>query len=163
MNKVYARESGFTLIELLITIVISSFIVFSIGMILIQTQLSWQKGRGTINQDADSRYCRLMIERELRKATSVYVGTPASAIRVWTIYGDTETIRQNGTNIELYSVATGSTLILLQDVVTLQFVLMPGSDCAQVNFTQRKVTDMSSGGAVSLNTSFVVQFRNKFT
>ncbi len=160
----FSNNKGFTFIELIVVVIINSVIIFTVGIILLQSQTSWQKGFGTVELGSDYRYCRIKLEIELRKATNAAITLPArNEIRFVTITGDTETCRLNGNFIELRYASTGKTEVLLRDVSTLQFSFIDiGQNVVRVDINQQRVTDFQTNAIITSANNFLVRCRNKF-
>ncbi len=156
------NQSGFTFIELIVTVGIAGVLFLSIGTLLFHTHKSWLRGRDTIELRSDFRFCRMMMEKELRKATGMEINPlDESEITIYTIDRSTVIFNLNGTDVK-YEVIGSSPVVgaILRDVTELIFSYV-GSNAAKVSIKQEKVTNQASGAVLTLNSDFVVRSRNK--
>lgn len=154
------NQSGFTFVELIVTVGIAGVLFLSVTTLLFHIHKSWLRGRDTIELRSDIRFCRMMIEKELRKATGMEIDS--EEITIWAIDGTTVTFSLNGTDIEYKVTGTGIDVdgVILRDVIDLKFSYV-GSNAAKVSITQEKVTNQASGAVLISESEFVVRSRNK--
>ncbi|MFC2062234.1 PilW family protein [Elusimicrobiota bacterium] len=156
------KRKGFTLAEVLVAVIIGTILSVVVGIVLIQLNNMMLKQQGVVNLQSEFRFCKMKIERELRKATDLdWISSNANSVKFYTISGGTETISLNGGNIEL-KIQDGATLVLLMEVTSLQFNYPGTNDLVETSIEQEKITNYNTGATVNIQNKFTVKLRNKF-
>ncbi len=164
----HQAHAGMTLVELLITIIISSIMALTAGVVLFHTQVSWFRSVDKVQVEQNLRVMRAMVEYEIRSSTGIAAGAgdrifldPAGQrISYVTLpAGQFHSIYRQGSRILLN---TGNADQVLLDNVTGFSISRDNVERNRFRFSivQRVVYDNTTGAAVDRQFSFDVYSRN---
>lgn len=185
------NSSGVTLVELIVTLIIGAFMLLTVGIILVYSQVLWQKSSQTSDIQTEGLSARAIIGYSFRNATTNLSGYPfvldgsGHSLRYTSIDPANSTyvlsrIRLSGKEV-LYdywlastdalsqhvwfatTAASAGSMRLFSDVQSLH-ILEAGTDLQAVSFSvrQMRVTDQSSGGYIQRTTTFTIKGRNRY-
>lgn len=124
------RNRGFTLTELIASMLITSIVVFALGMMLVDFNRVAVRGSRSRELWADFRFAKDFLARELIKATDFDIGVPfsspladGSVLRIIDSEGEEVEISLDPSTNRLELVSASRRVLVLNDVEEVRFFL----------------------------------------
>lgn len=165
----FKNYRGFTLTEVLVTMVISSFLFISIGTLMVGMHVSIMKAEGDVALNADYRFIKLIVKKELRAADNIIFmgGAGIEKIRYSTIYGDLKAIQldTDTDEVKIVNLDSGEEIFIAQFVKYLSFQYIDlGPDyktaIIEIKVEQEKIGNQQTGSVLYSSGTFNVYLRN---
>ncbi|MFC2048946.1 PilW family protein, partial [Elusimicrobiota bacterium] len=143
-------NTGFTLLEVMITIIVSSVLFLSVGVLMVHMQTFSFKNLSELDMISDQRFARLMIGRELRKSDSFFIDILDPVYIDLTQDTVSKTVRIDGSDrVIIDDITAGTEKHVLQDAKSILFTsstsTTTGKTVVVVSIEQEKVVDFTTG------------------
>lgn len=160
----FKNYRGFTLTEVLVTMVISSFLFISIGTLMVGMHVSIMKAEGDVALNADYRFIKLIVKKELRAADNIIFmgGAGIEKIRYSTIYGDLKAIQLDTDEVKIVNLDSGEEIFIAQFVKYLSFQYIDPVNPVgiAIKVEQEKIGNQQTGSVLYSSGTFNVYLRN---